>query len=166
MTTDGMKAAVAYVADEYAKEWQRKTSLETRALAVGTADFALVTLFGIWVDRLALLPDLTDSSLAKWLCVGALGGALAAFALALGGALLFRFHGVELDVMDAFIDATRTGEGMEDTDVLDEIARTYLGQLRAARGANARKFSMLAWAASILVVAAVVASSALVAVGS
>jgi hypothetical protein len=164
VTVDAMKGAVAYVADEYTKEWQRKAALETRAFAIGTAVFALATLFGVWIDRLKLLDDLADCSIAKWVSIGALALAVVAFGLALGGAILFRFKGADPDDISNFLkDVSKSS--MTDVDALDEIARTYLGQLRAARAANARKFWMLAWAAGLLSIATVGAAVSLVTVG-
>lgn len=163
--TDAMKAAVAYVADEYNKEYQRKTGLETRAFAVGTADFAMVALFGVWIDRLKLIDDLADCSTAKWVSIVALGLALIAFGLAVAAAICFRFKAPDPDGISEFL-----GEVFDSTtkehDAFDEIAQTYLGQLRAARAANKMKFWFLAWAAILLGVATVGTAIALVAVGA
>jgi len=145
-----------YISEEYSKEWQRKGSLETRALALATANVAMATLVTAWIDRLKALPEISTGC-ARILMVLAVGMGLVSVALSLLAATMYTYKSPSAAALRQVVEASEH----QRRGVPEAISRAYLGQLLSARQSNDKKFALIAWALGLLVVGAVISVTTL-----
>jgi len=164
MTSEEQLGPLAdYVDSELAYEWQRKTSLETRAFAAVTANLGFVTLF------LALSANVEfglDSGTAEvWIQI-ALGFVLLSIALAVLVAAPANYATPTLEALRSLYTRASSGDIVRQ-DLKSEIVEARIFQLGSARKSNKRKavfsaasFASLGAAACCLSIAFTVAVTA------
>lgn len=134
-TTSAAAMLAAYVDSEFDYEWRRKTSLETRAFALVTANLAMVTLYLAVRAQSTLLAVIQGGAPRCFAVVAFALIAISTFAAVISAAPM-RYAGPH---PDAFQELANSLQSEKAASVQKEIIEARIAQLSRAFEANNRK---------------------------
>jgi hypothetical protein len=138
---DRYEAFGKYVTDAYGFEWQRKQSIETRSLALITANIALLTVITLLAERLNLLDQLHTGCVQNFAAASLILYGVSTV-IALLTALPFNYPSVHAADLTDMLGEVMT---LNDEAVDAEVIELRIEELRQAQNTNrTRSFLLVA----------------------
>jgi hypothetical protein len=138
MADDPQDLILKYIEADLASETQRKSSLETKAAAILTANLGIVTLFFAVRTQLGLA-TISTKTLGGWLVYGALLAILVSITFAVLTAIPKRYGAASIEKLTALVDYAQRTPGYDYEAALQNIIKSRLVDLTDADRANSRK---------------------------
>jgi hypothetical protein len=135
---DGLRDTYAYLSAELDRQFERKSSLESRVAMVVSANVALVALFIAAADVLGPI-EVKHGWEQALSILGLVALGLSTLAALIGG-LPLNYPTLPKGDLDAFVTKVVAGESV--TDILEDLATTTIDQIDSAQSAN----NVKAWA--------------------